>query len=104
MIEGIVAANKAGLLCLYIAWLWNGFESWVCRGRDGHALSLFGSLPSSQRAAELWRQTGALWEQENEDDLKDKMDFLLTPPDLYPAGGELTPSLLLQRDETMYHF
>uniref|UniRef100_A0A673VP69 Dynein axonemal assembly factor 5 n=1 Tax=Salmo trutta TaxID=8032 RepID=A0A673VP69_SALTR len=39
-----------------------------------------------QRAADLWRQTGALWEQENEDDLKDKMDFLLTPPDLYPAG------------------
>uniref|UniRef100_A0A8C7NZW6 Dynein axonemal assembly factor 5 n=1 Tax=Oncorhynchus mykiss TaxID=8022 RepID=A0A8C7NZW6_ONCMY len=34
----------------------------------------------------LLYRTGALWEQENEDDLKDKMDFLLTPPDLYPAG------------------
>ncbi|CAB1342458.1 unnamed protein product [Coregonus sp. 'balchen'] len=39
-------------------------------------------------AADLWRQTGTRWEQENEDDLKDKMDFLLTPPDLYPAGVE----------------
>uniref|UniRef100_A0A8K9UZS8 Dynein axonemal assembly factor 5 n=1 Tax=Oncorhynchus mykiss TaxID=8022 RepID=A0A8K9UZS8_ONCMY len=49
--------------------------------------SLSDDIPEiSQRAAELWRQTGALWEQENEDDLKDKMDFLLTPPDLYPAG------------------
>uniref|UniRef100_A0A4W5MN93 Dynein axonemal assembly factor 5 TPR repeats domain-containing protein n=1 Tax=Hucho hucho TaxID=62062 RepID=A0A4W5MN93_9TELE len=51
--------------------------------------SLSDDIPEiSQRAADLWRQTGALWEQENEDDLKDKMDFLLTPPDLYPAGGE----------------
>ncbi|XP_038843170.1 dynein assembly factor 5, axonemal, partial [Salvelinus namaycush] len=49
--------------------------------------SLSDDIPEiSQRAADLWRQTGALWEQENEDDLKDKMDFLLTPPDLYPAG------------------
>uniref|UniRef100_UPI003AAF52D3 dynein axonemal assembly factor 5 n=1 Tax=Centroberyx gerrardi TaxID=166262 RepID=UPI003AAF52D3 len=39
-------------------------------------------------AADLWRQTGAQWEKENEDDIKDKMDFLLTPPPLYPAGVE----------------
>ena len=39
-------------------------------------------------AADLWRQTGSQWEQENQDDLKDKMDFLLAPPALYPAGGE----------------
>ncbi|KAG7267969.1 hypothetical protein CRUP_011931, partial [Coryphaenoides rupestris] len=39
-------------------------------------------------ASELWRQTGEQWERENEDDLKDKMDFLLAPPPLYPAGVE----------------
>ncbi|XP_075996432.1 dynein axonemal assembly factor 5, partial [Genypterus blacodes] len=39
-------------------------------------------------AADLWRQTGAQWEKENEADIKDKMDFLLTPPPLYPAGVE----------------
>ncbi|CAL8304585.1 unnamed protein product [Merluccius merluccius] len=37
-------------------------------------------------AAELWRKTGEQWERENEDDIKDKMDFLLAPPPLYPAG------------------
>ncbi|XP_047427104.1 dynein axonemal assembly factor 5-like isoform X2 [Mugil cephalus] len=37
-------------------------------------------------AADLWRQVGAQWEKENEDDLKDKMDFLLTPPPHYPPG------------------
>ncbi|XP_061701103.1 dynein axonemal assembly factor 5 [Syngnathoides biaculeatus] len=37
-------------------------------------------------AADLWRRVGAQWEQENEDDLKDKMDFLLTPPPFYPPG------------------
>nr|XP_057904336.1 dynein axonemal assembly factor 5 [Doryrhamphus excisus] len=39
-------------------------------------------------AADLWRQVGAQWEKENEDDLKDKMDFLLTPPPFYPSGVE----------------
>ncbi|KAJ3600692.1 hypothetical protein NHX12_031670 [Muraenolepis orangiensis] len=39
-------------------------------------------------AAELWRKTGEQWERENEDDLKDKMDFLLAPPPFYPAGVE----------------
>ncbi|KAJ7989332.1 hypothetical protein DPEC_G00303440 [Dallia pectoralis] len=51
--------------------------------------SLSDDIPEiSQVATDLWRQTGALWEKENEDDLKDKMDFLLTPPGLYPAGVE----------------
>ncbi|XP_010887752.2 dynein assembly factor 5, axonemal [Esox lucius] len=51
--------------------------------------SLSDDIPEiSQVATDLWRQTGALWEQENEDDLKDKMDFLLTLPGLYPAGVE----------------
>ncbi|AWP18929.1 putative HEAT repeat-containing protein 2 [Scophthalmus maximus] len=39
-------------------------------------------------AADLWRQVGAQWEEENEDDIKDKMDFLLAPPPFYPPGVE----------------
>ncbi|CAK6962978.1 dynein axonemal assembly factor 5-like [Scomber scombrus] len=39
-------------------------------------------------AADLWRQVGAQWEKENEDDIKDKMDFLLTAPPLYPPEVE----------------
>ncbi|TNN68891.1 Dynein assembly factor 5, axonemal [Liparis tanakae] len=39
-------------------------------------------------SADLWRQVGAQWEKENEDDLKDKMDFLLAPPPFYPPGVE----------------
>ncbi|TSK87498.1 Dynein assembly factor 5, axonemal [Bagarius yarrelli] len=39
-------------------------------------------------ACELWRQVGTQWEKENEDDLKDKMDFLLLPPLQYPPGVE----------------
>ncbi|KAG7242901.1 hypothetical protein INR49_018156 [Caranx melampygus] len=39
-------------------------------------------------AADLWRQVGAQWEKENEDDIKDKKDFLLTPPPFYPPGVE----------------
>ncbi|XP_077590424.1 dynein axonemal assembly factor 5 [Stigmatopora nigra] len=39
-------------------------------------------------AADLWRRVGAQWEKENEEDLKDKMDFLLTPPSFYPQGVE----------------
>ncbi|XP_058510583.1 dynein axonemal assembly factor 5-like [Solea solea] len=39
-------------------------------------------------AADLWRQVGAQWEKENENELKDKMDFLLTPPEFYPPGVE----------------
>ncbi|XP_022051018.2 dynein axonemal assembly factor 5 isoform X2 [Acanthochromis polyacanthus] len=39
-------------------------------------------------AADLWRQVGSQWEKENEEDIKDKMDFLLSPPPHYPAGVE----------------
>ncbi|KAK2833462.1 hypothetical protein Q5P01_017351 [Channa striata] len=39
-------------------------------------------------AADLWRQVGVQWEKENEDDIKDKMDFLLAPPPFYPPGVE----------------
>ncbi|XP_041829819.1 dynein assembly factor 5, axonemal-like [Melanotaenia boesemani] len=39
-------------------------------------------------AADLWRQIGTQWEKENEDDIKDKMDFLLIPPPHYPPGVE----------------
>uniref|UniRef100_A0A3P8W8T4 Dynein axonemal assembly factor 5 n=1 Tax=Cynoglossus semilaevis TaxID=244447 RepID=A0A3P8W8T4_CYNSE len=39
-------------------------------------------------AADLWRQVGEQWEKENEEDIKDKMDFLLSSPPFYPAGVE----------------
>ncbi|XP_049418190.1 dynein axonemal assembly factor 5-like [Epinephelus fuscoguttatus] len=39
-------------------------------------------------AADLWKQVGAQWEKENEEEIKDKLDFLLTPPPFYPAGVE----------------
>lgn len=38
-------------------------------------------------AADLWKQVGAQWEKENEEDIKDKLDFLLTPPLFYPNDG-----------------
>lgn len=40
-------------------------------------------------AADLWKQAGAQWEKENEEDIKDKLDFLLTPPAFYPIEGGL---------------
>lgn len=39
-------------------------------------------------AADLWKRAGAQWEKENEEDIKDKMDFLLSPPPHYPARGQ----------------
>uniref|UniRef100_A0AAQ4RHT9 Dynein axonemal assembly factor 5 n=1 Tax=Gasterosteus aculeatus aculeatus TaxID=481459 RepID=A0AAQ4RHT9_GASAC len=39
-------------------------------------------------SADLWKQVGAQWEKENEEEIKDKMDFLLTPPPFYPPGVE----------------
>ncbi|KAM6957240.1 dynein axonemal assembly factor 5 [Aplochiton taeniatus] len=51
--------------------------------------SLSDDIPEiSVLAASLWKQIGSQWEKENEDDLKDKMDFLLAPPPLYPVGVE----------------
>lgn len=38
-------------------------------------------------AADLWKQAGAQWEKENEEDIKDKLDFLFTPPAFYPTEG-----------------
>jgi hypothetical protein len=32
--------------------------------------------------------SGIRYEQENEEDLKEKMDFLRTDPEHYPSGGE----------------
>uniref|UniRef100_A0A8C8DHG9 Dynein axonemal assembly factor 5 n=1 Tax=Oryzias sinensis TaxID=183150 RepID=A0A8C8DHG9_9TELE len=37
-------------------------------------------------AADLWKRAGTQWEKENEEDIKDKMDFLLAPPAHYPPG------------------
>ncbi|KAK7175263.1 hypothetical protein R3I93_002230 [Phoxinus phoxinus] len=51
--------------------------------------SLSDEIPEIRSLAEdLWKQIGSQWEKENEDDLKDKMDFLLPAPLLYTSGGE----------------
>ncbi|XP_059416461.1 dynein axonemal assembly factor 5-like [Carassius carassius] len=51
--------------------------------------SLSDEIPEIRSLAEdLWRQVGSQWEKENEDDLKDKMDFLLPAPVLYTSGVE----------------
>ncbi|KAJ8346050.1 hypothetical protein SKAU_G00302430 [Synaphobranchus kaupii] len=57
------------------------------RQMNAPAGSLLLSPPRLQ-AEDLWRRAGAQWEKENEEDLKDKLDFLLTPPALYPPGVE----------------
>lgn len=41
-----------------------------------------------QIALDYWKKVGFQWERENEDDLKDKMDFGDPCPSFYPAGGE----------------
>ncbi|XP_056608778.1 dynein axonemal assembly factor 5 [Triplophysa dalaica] len=49
--------------------------------------SLSDDIPEIRSLAEdLWKKIGAQWEMENEDDLKDKMDFQL--PALYACEGE----------------
>ncbi|KAF7698269.1 dynein axonemal assembly factor 5-like [Silurus meridionalis] len=48
--------------------------------------SLSDDLPEIKALAwDLWRQVGTQWEKENEDDLKDKLDFDLFPPLQYPS-------------------
>ncbi|XP_063790584.1 dynein axonemal assembly factor 5 isoform X2 [Pseudophryne corroboree] len=39
-----------------------------------------------QTALEYWQKIGLQWERENEDDLKDQMDFGVPCPPLYPSG------------------
>ncbi|XP_063284965.1 dynein axonemal assembly factor 5 [Pelobates fuscus] len=39
-----------------------------------------------QLAQSYWEKIGLQWEKENEDDLKDKLDFSALPPSHYPAG------------------
>ncbi|XP_021571179.1 dynein assembly factor 5, axonemal, partial [Carlito syrichta] len=38
-----------------------------------------------QMAASLWEDAGLQWQKENEEDLKDKLDFACPPPPHYPA-------------------
>ncbi|TRY97316.1 hypothetical protein DNTS_020600 [Danionella cerebrum] len=48
--------------------------------------SLSDEIPEIRFLAEdLWRQVGSQWEKENEDDLKDRMDFLLPVPAFYSS-------------------
>uniref|UniRef100_S4RX24 Dynein axonemal assembly factor 5 n=1 Tax=Petromyzon marinus TaxID=7757 RepID=S4RX24_PETMA len=49
--------------------------------------SLSDEMPDVRNSAtEYWKRVGQQWEHENEEDLKDKMDFELPPSSLYPAG------------------
>lgn len=41
-----------------------------------------------QTATSLWEKVGLQWQQENEADLKDKLDFASPPPPNYPEHGE----------------
>uniref|UniRef100_A0A8C1VW80 Dynein axonemal assembly factor 5 n=1 Tax=Cyprinus carpio TaxID=7962 RepID=A0A8C1VW80_CYPCA len=51
--------------------------------------SLSDEIPEIRTLAEdLWKKIGSQWEKENEDDLKDKMDFRLPAPALYTSGVE----------------
>lgn len=61
------------------------FQIYVKYSRNIVVLALFSCR---HLAADLWKQVGAQWEKENEEELKDKMDFLLSPPPHYPAGGQ----------------
>ncbi|XP_004598224.3 dynein axonemal assembly factor 5 [Ochotona princeps] len=48
--------------------------------------SLSDEMPDiRQLAAQLWEQVGLQWQQENETDLKDKLDFASPPPPHFPA-------------------
>lgn len=51
--------------------------------------SLCDELPELREEAwEIWSKAGLQYEQENEQDLKDKMDFLYEKPDHYPPNGK----------------
>lgn len=50
--------------------------------------SLCDELPELREEAwELWSKAGLQFEQENEQDLKEKMDFLYEKPEHYPSNG-----------------
>ncbi|XP_065109082.1 dynein axonemal assembly factor 5 [Paramisgurnus dabryanus] len=50
--------------------------------------SLSDEIPEIRLLAEdLWKQIGAQWEKENEDDLKDKLDFQLPAPGHYTSDS-----------------
>uniref|UniRef100_A0A5F8H8Q7 Dynein axonemal assembly factor 5 n=1 Tax=Monodelphis domestica TaxID=13616 RepID=A0A5F8H8Q7_MONDO len=40
----------------------------------------------TELAVSLWEKIGLQWQKENEDDLKDKLDFASPPPSHYPKG------------------
>lgn len=50
--------------------------------------SLCDELPELRKEAwDIWDKAGLQYEQENEQDLKDKMDFMYEKPDHYPPNG-----------------
>lgn len=62
--------------------------------------SLCDELPELRKEAwEIWSKAGLQYQQENEQDLKDKMDFLNEKPSHYPPGGEF--SLYICQNESL---
>jgi hypothetical protein len=57
--------------------------------------SLTDEVPELQaEALKLWDEAGKLYMQENENDLKDQMDFLIDDPVHYPPNGRVCSTTL----------
>lgn len=76
--------------------------SWLLKLRDRYSFfhkliplllsSLSDEVPEiSCSATSLWEQVGLQWQQENEQDLKDKLDFASPPPPHYPSPENRPP-------------
>lgn len=48
-------------------------------------------LRCRHEATSLWEKVGLQWQTENEEDLKDKLDFASPPPAHHPSPGECLP-------------
>ncbi|XP_051790072.1 dynein axonemal assembly factor 5-like [Erpetoichthys calabaricus] len=75
----------------------NVVGSWLLKLRDRYSYfhkliplllsSLNDEIPEIRHLAlDYWSRVGLQWQQENEDDLKDKLDFLVSPVPHYPVG------------------
>lgn len=53
-------------------------------------LTVFLCLSCRHEAASLWDEVGLQWQEENREDLKDKLDFASPPPAHHPSPGRCT--------------
>ena len=63
----------------------------------GHALTCSCVVCGRCEATSLWEQVGLQWQTENEEDLKDKLDFASPPPAHHPSPGECSRLGLMRR-------